>query len=92
MERPRTTTEVLAWCQANGLEQAELVGRWVWVQFAEKPSESVRKAMVAAGFRWHGKRREWFHNCGIRSRARKDGVNPRDVYGSIPVAELEVTG
>lgn len=93
-EAPTTASdcaEVVEWCHRHDLP-AELVGRWVWVKFGDKPSPEQRAAMKAAGFVWHSKRGEWFHRCGDRRKRRMSRAEPRELHGSIPVAELEVEG
>jgi hypothetical protein len=84
---PRTLIDVIVFCKANELP-AEVVGRWVWLQFAEKPSEETRNLLKAAGFRWVHKRGMWAHNCGHFSRHGHG--DPRAKYGSVPVSALEV--
>lgn len=81
------TAEVVAWCKEQNIP-AELVGRWVWVSFSEKPSPDTRAALVGAGFRWIKRRLAWAHCCGVKSR--RSPANPKDTYGAIPVSELEL--
>ena len=84
-EKLTELADVVAWCQDNDIP-ADVAGRWVWVRFAEKPSEAIRSGLKAAGFRWVKHRGEWAHNCGYVSR-RGPG-RPRDKYGSVPVASI----
>ena len=73
---------VLEFCLARDLP-AEIVGRWVWLRFDQKPDQDTRSALKAAGFRWCKRRAAWAHNCGFPCRA---GVgDPRMKYGAIPV-------
>jgi len=75
--------EVVEFCKHNGFHQAEIVGRWVWITFNEKPSETIREKLKGFGFRWIKRRGRWAHNCGHPSkRGRQD---PRFKYGVIPV-------
>ncbi len=73
-----SVSEVISFCRKFGL-QAELVGRWVWVSFAEKPDEAMRKALKDFGFRWSVRRRKWAHNCGSPTRSAKKS-NPWQKY------------
>lgn len=82
-ERLRTIAEVAAFCRARSLP-AELVGRWIWLFFEEKPSAEVRAKLKAAGFRWSRRRGGWAHNCG-RPTGRGSG-DPRIKYGSVKLA------
>src|SRR5690606_30608361 len=75
------TELVAAWCLAKDLD-AEIVGKWVWVTFHEKPADELRAELKAAGFRWVHKRGQWAHNCGVKSR-RGGAAHPRHKYGSI---------
>lgn len=83
--RESMTAQVAAWCAEKGLN-AEVVGKWVWVYFDEKPSDEVRAEIKAAGFRWVPKRGRWAHACGHRSR-RNGRIDPRQKYGAVPVTE-----
>ena len=84
MEKLRNVIEVTELCQQRDLP-ARLVGRWIWIEFADKPSADVRAELKAAGFHWSPKRLAWQHNCGHPTRAAR-GYDPRDKYGSV---ELE---
>ena len=80
------TLEVVQWCADNGLGQvAYIVGRWVWVQFAEKPDSETRAKLKGAGFRWVKRRGAWAHNCGVPSK-RGTGC-PFWKYGKVRVAD-----
>ena len=62
-------------------ELAEVVGKWVWVQFTEKQPATVTAALAQLGFHWSNARQAWQHPCGVFC----DGVSPidpRKKYGS----------
>lgn len=82
--------DVLDWFKANGLAAAELVGRWVWIRFADKPSPEALAVLKSAGWCWSAKRESWYHPCGdVRRFKRKPGpMHPRERYGSIIVGEV----
>ena len=84
-DKLKTTAEVVEWCAENDLP-ADLVGRWVWLKFPEKPDKAVRTAIKAAGFKWCKNRGEWAHSCGIPSR--RGSRPPRFTYGAVPVASV----
>jgi hypothetical protein len=60
---------------------AEVIGKWVWVQFSEKQSREITAQLAQLGFHWNNKRQAWQHPCGI---FRKDpaSYDPRTRYGS----------
>jgi len=43
---------------------AEVVGKWVWVQFTETPAAEIRQQLSQLGFHWNGQRQAWQHPCG----------------------------
>ena len=52
----------------------EIVGAWVWVSFAEKPSPEVRQALKDEKFHWNRTRQLWQY-AGIKS-----GPSPADSW------------
>ncbi len=77
--------DVVQFCKDHDIP-ADVVGRWVWVKFDEKPDLETRDLLKSAGFRWVRIRGQWAHNCGYQSRRGKG--NPRYKYGSIPVSAI----
>ncbi len=77
--------DVIAFCKLHDFP-ADVVGRWVWVKFPDKPDVETRELLKSAGFRWVKIRGQWAHNCGYQSRRGKG--NPRYKYGSIPVSAI----
>ena len=82
-----TMIEVLEFVQQNGLANlAEVVGRWVWLTFPDKPEATIRESLRAFGFRWIPRRGRWAHNCGHPCRA---GVgDPRHKYPVYSVDQM----
>ena len=66
------------------LAAAQLVGRWIWVEFAAIPERTTRATLAQLGFHWNNKRRLWQHPCGPVTAASPD--EPRAKYGAIPAA------
>jgi len=62
-DKPHNMIEVIEFCKTHHLP-ADIVGRWVWVKFEEKPSTETRTLLKDYGFRWSKRRGEWAHNCG----------------------------
>ncbi len=66
--------------------QAQIVGRWVWLEFNVPPVGEIRENLKKLGFHWNGQRKCWQHPCGVpRPRA---GGDPRSYYQVKPAAEL----
>ena len=84
LERTSSTVQVVEFCCRHNLP-ADVVGRWVWVEFPEKPSADTRALLKANGFRWVKSRAAWAHCCGVFSR--RGYGDPRFKYGQIPVSE-----
>jgi hypothetical protein len=45
-------------------ELAEVVGKWVWVQFDGKQPKQITAALSELGFHWNNHRQVWQHPCG----------------------------
>jgi DNA repair protein RadC len=68
--------------------QAQVVGKWVWLEFNVPPLEEIRARLKELGFRWNRERRCWQHPCGaFRRHSRGD---PRSYYEVTPASELEM--
>ena len=61
-------------------ELAEVVGKWVWIQFAEKQPREVTAGLAQLGFHWNNKRQVWQHPCGQPTEGTLG--NPREKYPS----------
>jgi hypothetical protein len=52
---------------------AEVVGKWVWVQFKATPAAEIRQQLAQLGFHWNRERQAWQHPCGaFRLRGFQD--------------------
>ena len=60
---------------------AEVVGRWVWVQFKEVPAAEIRQQLAQFGFHWNRARQAWQHPCGLLHDEAAT-YDPRRRYGS----------
>jgi hypothetical protein len=59
---------------------AEVVGRWVWVQFKAQPTAEIRQQLAQLGFHWNRERQAWQHPCGkFTLRSPRD---PHEKYSS----------
>ena len=66
---------------------AEVVGRWVWIQFETKQPVEVTRVLAELGFHWNKDRRAWQHPCGL-FRDEAATYDPRRRYGSYFAADI----
>ena len=69
-------------------ELAEIVGKWVWIQFDQKQPVTVTAVLSELGFHWNNKRQSWQHPCGL-FRDRSVNFDPRKKYGSRFAADMK---
>src|ERR1700728_4584933 len=60
---------------------AEVVDKWVWIQFSGKQPAQVARVLAELGFHWNNTRQTWQHPCGIY-RFERANYDPRRRYGS----------
>jgi hypothetical protein len=67
--------------------RAEVVGKWVWIQFQVEPPAAVRQRLAEFGFHWNSVRQTWQHPCGTPAL---EGANydPRKRYGSFAAVQM----
>ena len=68
-------------------ELAEVVGKWVWIQFSDKQPPTVTRVLSELGFHWNNTRQTWQHPCGTLPDERAT-YDPRQRYGSYFAADL----
>lgn len=66
-------------------ELAEVVGKWVWIQFTEKQPSEVTRVLAELGFHWNNNRQTWQHPCGTIVECAD--YDPRKRYGSYFAAD-----
>jgi hypothetical protein len=72
--------ELLKTSNSGLFNLAEVVGKWIWVQFKEQPAASLRQQLAQLGFHWNRERQAWQHPCGaFRLRGFQD---PHEKYES----------
>lgn len=84
--RQLPAAEVLKQLPGELLTGARVVGRWVWYQSSEKPSDEHRKLLSGLGFKWNRERQVWQHPCGKFSVHAP--YNPEDKYQTTSAAEF----
>jgi hypothetical protein len=65
---------------------AEVVGEWVWIQFADKQPRAITRQLAELGFHWNAKRQLWQHPCGHVTEGSP--IDPRAKYGAYHPAEV----
>ena len=66
---------------------AEVVGKWVWVRFADKQPPTITRQLAELGFHWNNKRQTWQHPCGRLTEGSHN--DPRQRYGSYFPADTQ---
>ena len=67
---------------------AEVVGKWVWVQFNEIPAPEIRQQLAQLGFHWNRTRQAWQHPCGLY-REQAAMIDPHQKYRSYFPADMK---
>jgi hypothetical protein len=65
---------------------AEVVGKWVWIQFTAKQPQEITSQLCELGFHWNNARQVWQHPCGSY-RHEAAAFDPRKVFGSYFAAD-----
>ena len=65
---------------------AEVVGKWIWVQFKEQPAAEIRQQLDQLGFHWNRERQAWQHPCGQFSLS--SAADPHEKYSSYHPARV----
>ena len=68
-------------------ELAEVVGKWVWVQFDGQQPPQVTAELSQFGFHWNNRRQVWQHPCGQMTDSTN--YDPRRRYGSFFPADQQ---
>ena len=74
--------------EAPGMfNMAEVVGKWVWIQFREKQPRKVTALLAEFGFHWNNKRQAWQHPGGALTPSTES--DPREKYPSYFPADVK---
>jgi hypothetical protein len=68
-------------------ELAEVVGKWVWIQFKDKQPSEITRVLAELGFHWNNTRQTWQHPCGTIPFVERATYDPRKRYGSYFAAD-----
>ena len=69
-------------------ELAEVVGNWIWIEFANKQPAAVTRILSELGFHWNKARKAWQHPCALFCE-KASPVDPRKKYGSYFAADVK---
>lgn len=89
--RKRPAPDVLARMKERApkaFQAARLVGKWIWVEFSDKPDPETRAALNELGFSWNPKRLAWQNPCGAWCSKQARSYHPKDKYGEVRAADL----
>ncbi len=70
-------------------EIAEVVGKWVWLQFNRPQPAKVNRLLIELGFHWNDARQTWQHPCGMFAPSGSHPSDPRVKYGSYFAADIK---
>ena len=90
VNRELSTEQLLALLRTEAprfFELAEVVGKWVWIQFSEKQPREVTASLAQFGFHWNNTRQTWQHPCGALTQGSPG--DPRAKYGARHAADLQ---
>ena len=72
-----------------GVKALELVGRWLWAEFTDKPSEEIREQLKANKWSWAPKKGKWSYHNPKEARPGKHRFMTldeiKDKYGSAAI-------
>ena len=89
--RALETEKLLALLRSDAprfFEVAEVVGKWVWIQFSDKQPPTITRVLSEPGFHWNNARQAWQHPCGTIQKERA-AFDPRNRYHSYFAADAE---
>ncbi len=89
--RTLETEKLLALLRSDAprfFEIAEVVGKWVWIQFSDKQPPTITSLLAELGFHWNNNRQAWQHPCGTIRRERA-AFDPRKRYRSYFAADAK---
>ncbi|HEV2693821.1 MAG TPA: hypothetical protein VG347_13090 [Verrucomicrobiae bacterium] len=70
-------------------ELAEIVGRWIWLEFPKASHRAAANTLHRLGFHWNQRRSVWQHPCGACAPYATHPQDPRTRYGSYFASEMK---
>ena len=89
--RQLATRELLALLRTEAprfYDIAQVVGKWVWIQFTDKQPPQVTAILAEFGFHWNNKRQVWQHPCGHET-TEASPEDPRAKYATYYAADTQ---
>jgi len=80
----KTVLDLLKAQLPSQYELAEIVGRWIWLDFPARSHRAAANTLWRLGFHWNQRRCLWQHPCGACAPYSTHSGDPRDKYGSRP--------
>ena len=69
-------------------ELAEVVGKWIWLEFPAASHRAAANTLWHLGFHWNQRRCVWQHPCGAFAPYAAHPTDPRTKYGSRFAADI----
>ena len=70
-------------------ELAEIVGRWIWLEFPKDKHRAAANTLWRLGFHWNQRRCVWQRPCGAFAPYSPRLADPRTKYGSSFATDLK---
>ena len=70
-------------------ELAEVVGKWIWLEFPAASQRAAANTLWRLGFHWNQRRCVWQHPCGACAPYAAHPADPRTKYGSYFAADIK---
>ena len=89
--RELPTQKVLDYLREQMPEQyelAEIVGKWIWLDFPAASHRAVANTLWRLGFHWNQRRCVWQHPCGACAPYASHPQDPRTKYRSYFAADV----
>ena len=85
----QTVLELLKAQLPRQYELAEIVGKWVWLEFPKASHRAANNTLARLGFHWNQRRCVWQHPCGACAPFASHPQDPRTKYGSYFAADVK---
>ena len=69
-------------------ELAEIVGKWIWLDFPVRQHTLAARTLWRLGFHWNQRRCLWQHPCGACAPYNVHSGDPRQKFGSRSVSTV----